>query len=92
MKKSYHINILGQNLSVMHDSGDDYVAEVIRYVSDKVQAIQKGATGSSPLTVAILAALDIADDYFMLKNTNHMVYNQLEDKSESLIRLLNEVR
>lgn len=92
MRKSFNITILGQNLSVMHDSGDDYVTEVVRYVSDKVQEIQRGTAGASALTVAILAALNVADDYFKLKNTNDVIYSQLEDKSENLIRLLNDVK
>ncbi len=92
MRKSYNITILGQNLSVMHDSGDAYVAEVFRYVVDKVQETQKGTAGASAVTVAILTALNIADDYFNLRNANDMIYNQLENKSENLIRLLNDIR
>ncbi len=92
MRKRFNITILGQNISVMHDSGDDYVTEVVRYVSDKVQEIQTRTAGASALTVAILAALNVADDYYKLKNANDMICSQLEDKSDNLIRLLNDLR
>ncbi|MDZ4164255.1 MAG: cell division protein ZapA [Smithellaceae bacterium] len=92
MRKSFNIRILGQNLAVKHDSGDDYVTNVVQYVTGKVQEVQKTAGGVSALTVAILAALNIADDYFKLQETNDAVCNQLEDKSEDLIKLLDEIR
>lgn len=44
------------------------------------------------MTVAILAALNVADDYYKLKNANDMICSQLEDKSDNLIRLLNDLR
>jgi cell division protein ZapA (FtsZ GTPase activity inhibitor) len=44
------------------------------------------------LQVAILAALNIADDYFNLKGAKEDIYHQMESKSEQLIHLINEIR
>ena len=65
MNKRFEFNILGQQLSVVSDSGDEHVANVIRYVGSKVEEVQKSA-GSNTLTVAILAALNIADEYLQI--------------------------
>lgn len=92
MRKSFQIRILEQNLSVMHDSGDDHVTNVVQYVTGKVQEVQRSASGVSALTIAILAALNIADDYFKLQQTSDAICHRLEDKSEDLISLLDNVR
>jgi len=41
--------------------------------------------------VAILTALNIADEYFKLKGENERIVKQLEARSENLIHLINEL-
>ncbi|MBW6485984.1 MAG: cell division protein ZapA [Syntrophobacterales bacterium] len=91
VNKRFEFNILGQQLSVVSDSGDEHVANVIRYVGSKVEEVQKSA-GSNTLTVAILAALNIADEYLQIAEKNEHIYENLESKAEQLIRSINETR
>jgi cell division protein ZapA (FtsZ GTPase activity inhibitor) len=44
------------------------------------------------LNVAILAALNIADELFKSKAVEESKYHQLENRSERLINLINEVK
>lgn len=90
MGKSFEFNILGQKLSLVSDSGDEHVANVIRYVSAKMAEAGKLA-GSNSLSVAILAALNIADECLQLREKNEHIYNNLETKAEQLIRSINEI-
>lgn len=92
MKKQYQIRVLGQDISVLSDSGDEHVGAVVSYVNDKVAFIQKNTKAIGVLQVAILAALNIADDYFMLKGAKEDICQQMERKSEQLIDLINEMR
>ncbi len=66
MKKRFEVRILGQELSVISDSGDEHVASVIRFVSDKVEEAGKAAGSKNALNIAILAALNIADEYLQM--------------------------
>ena len=91
MKKSFHIRILGQELSVLSDSGDEHVANVVKYVSDKVEEMRKHSDQYNILSVAILTALNIADEYMKFRSVEENIYNQLERRSEKLISLINEV-
>ena len=91
MKKSFHIRILGQELSVLSDSGDEHVANVVKYVSDKVEEMKKHSDHYNILSVAILTALNIADEYMKFRSVEENIYNQLESRSEKLISLINEV-
>ena len=58
-------------------------------------AIRRSQTRDSGLAaavgVAVLAALNIADDFFQLREARDNIYNQMEMKSESLIQLINEI-
>ena len=92
MKKRFEVRILGQELSVMSDSGDEHVAEVIRYVSEKVEAAGKASGTKNTLNIAILAALNIADEYLRIRGVREDVYSQLESRSEQLIHLINDIR
>jgi cell division protein ZapA len=92
LKKRFEVKILGQELSVMSDSGDEHVADVIRYVSEKVEAAGKASGTKNTLNIAILAALNIADEYLRIRGVKEDVYSQLESRSEQLIHLINDIR
>jgi cell division protein ZapA (FtsZ GTPase activity inhibitor) len=89
LKKRFEVRMLGRELSVISDSGDEHVAGVIRYVSGKVEEAEK-ATGRNALDIAILAALNIADEYLQIMGVRENIHNQLENRAEQLIRLIND--
>ena len=92
MKKRYEVRILGQDLSVISDSGDEHVENVIRYVSEKVEEAGKAAGSKNALNLAILTALNIADEYLRMMGVKENSYSQLESRSEQLIHLINDIR
>ena len=92
MKKRFEVRILGQDLSVISDSGDEHVENVIRYVSEKVEEAGKAAGSKNAVNIAILAALNIADEYLRMMGVKENSYSQLESRSEQLIHLINDIR
>ena len=88
MKKNYHINILGQELSVLSDADDEHVANVIQLVTEKMEDVLKSANNLKALDVAILAALNVAEDLLKLRGVNKELCDQLESRSEKLIQLI----
>ena len=88
MKKNYNINILGQELSVLSDADDEHVAKVIQLVTEKMAEILKSANNLKALDVAILAALNVAEDLLKLRGVNKELCDQLESRSEKLIQLI----
>ncbi len=92
MKKRFDVRILGQDLSVVSDSGDEHVANVVGYVNEKVQAAGKSVANRDALNIVILAALNIADEYLQMAGTEENIYSQLENRSERLIHLINDIR
>ncbi len=91
MKKRFNIKVLGQEFSVLSDSGDDHQVEhVVEYVNGKADEIAKTAKNATTLNLAILVALNIADEFFRLKGEKDQVFNQLENKSDKLINFIDE--
>lgn len=90
MKKRFSIRILGQELSVLSDARDGHVADVERYVSDKIEEVKKTSADQTTLNIIILAALNIADEYLRLKGEKEDFYKELEIKSEKLIQFIEE--
>jgi cell division protein ZapA len=91
LKRSFHIEILGQKLTVISDSDEKAVAGVVQYVNDKVDEISKGGNNLNTLTIAVLAALNIADELFKAKGENNLISQQLENRTQELIDLIDRV-
>ena len=90
MKNSYNIIILGQELSVVSDSEDDQVAEVVQFLNKKVDEILHSGNGLKTLNVAILAALNISEELIKLRGVNRELCDQLENRAEKLIQLIED--
>jgi len=88
LKKRYEIEIFGQELAVLSDAEDEQVANVVRYVNKKMEDIVRANDGLRTLDVAILAALNISEDYLKLKGVNQDLCDQLQHRSEKLIQLI----
>lgn len=90
MKKNYKINILGQELSVLSDADEEHVLSVIRLVTDKVEAVSGAGNNLKTLDVAILTALNVAEELVKLRGVNKELCDQLESRSEKLIQLIDD--
>jgi len=88
LKKRYDIKILGQELAVLSDAEDEQVANVVQFVNDKMQDIVQSGDGLRTVDVAILAALNITEDFLKLKGVNKDLCEQLTRRSEKLIQLI----
>lgn len=88
MKKRYDIKILGQELAVLSDAEDEQVNSIVRFVNDKMAEIMQSSDGLRTLDVAILAALNISEEFLKLKGVNQDLCDHLEQRSEQLIQLI----
>ena len=83
------VEIFGQEYNVKSDEGEERVRKITEYVNQKIKEISESAKTVSLVNVAILTALNIANDYFeVVENQNH--YNHtIEVKSGQLIEMIN---
>ncbi|MGQ9844312.1 MAG: cell division protein ZapA [Spirochaetota bacterium] len=84
------VTIMGQIYTIEGDASSDYIARVADYVSSKMEDVASGLTNASPLQIAILAALNIADELFQVKESEYMVTDEIREKTNMLISMLDE--
>lgn len=90
MKKSYKIRILEQELSVLSDAEDEQVANVVQFVNKKIDEVLLSRDDLKTLSVAILAALNISEEFLKLEVVNKELCDQLESRVEKLIQLIKD--
>ncbi|HUL38454.1 MAG TPA: cell division protein ZapA [Thermodesulfobacteriota bacterium] len=79
------IKIFGQTYTVKTDAEEEYIKEVAKYVNDKMEEVLKKTKTVSTLNVAILTALNIADDLIKEKERRKALLREIETKSKDLV-------
>ncbi len=88
MKKAVEVSIMGQKFMVRSESDEDYIQQVSGYVDKKIGEIQQNTKSVSSVNVALLAAMNIADEYFKFKNTRQGALERVEKKIKDMIELI----
>ena len=89
MKTSVKVEILGREYSIRSDEEEGRVREIAAYVGQKMQVVAEGTKTVSTLDIAILAAMDIANEYFKASEGKDRLAHMIESKSNQLIELIN---
>ncbi len=84
MKKPVDVEIMGQKLVLRSDAEEGYVRRVAGYVDDKMHEVIKGTQIVGKGNVAVLAALNIADDYHRLKERYDEMLDRMDHWSKRL--------
>jgi cell division protein ZapA len=90
MKKAVDVEIMGQKFTVSSDAEESYVRRVAGYVDGKMEEVLKTTRPSAKFNVAMLAALNIADEYHRLKERYETVLDRLDHLSRRLSTTLTE--
>jgi cell division protein ZapA len=79
------IKVFGQTYTVKTDAEEDYIQAVAKYVNGKMDEVLKKTKSVSTLNVAILTALNIADDLLKEKEKRVALLQEVEAKSKDLV-------
>jgi cell division protein ZapA len=90
MKRSVEIEIMGERLTLRTDADESYVKNVAGYVDKKMQEVQKSTRPSAKSSIAMLAALNIADEYQKLKDHYDSVTQRLDRLLQKVINITEE--
>ncbi|MDZ7344144.1 MAG: cell division protein ZapA [candidate division KSB1 bacterium] len=84
------MNIYGAEYPIKGDVDVDYIRQVAEYVDRKMREVDQTTAAKSSLKVAILAALNIADELFHEREEKTGLVRTFEAKVDQLSRLINE--
>ncbi|EDM78920.1 hypothetical protein PPSIR1_03588 [Plesiocystis pacifica SIR-1] len=90
MKQSVSVEIAGQTLSIRSDEGPEYVQELADYVDAHLRELSGGRRTYSVQRMALLVAMQIADELFREKDLRARYRARVEARLESLERVLDE--
>jgi cell division protein ZapA len=85
------VRIRNAEYLVQSEDNEEQVQRIADYVNDKLKDIEEGAEGLSEKRTAILAALDIAGDYFQILKDKEDMLASLRQRTQSLIRSIDSV-
>lgn len=87
---SVEVNILGQKYIIKGDAPPEYIRQLAEIVDQKLKEVYLNVPNITPLKAAILAALNIADEFQKLKAQYDNITQELkniEDKTDNIIKL-----
>ena len=84
------VTLLGRKIHLRAEGNEEYIRQVAQYVEERMDQAQ-ATSQSSTLNVAILAALNIADDYFKSMGKQKETNSQVERQCIDLINYIDSV-
>ena len=85
------VEIHGQRYPIRSTLDPEYVARLAAYVDEKIRAAADSTPTGDSLRLAIIAALNIADELFRARDVNSLRDGELAERAGELERLLDRV-
>lgn len=90
------VEIMGRNYTLKGDVDPEYMVSLAGYVDDKLKELRDMAPDTDQTRLALLVALNIADEYFQAKKQNEFLpgpeereaQSRIEEKTKYMISLL----
>jgi len=87
--KDSEVVIFGTTYAIKGDADPDYVRRLAEYVDEKMRAVaEKAPEGVPTHKIAVLAAMNIADELNKAKKRHQEVESMVRDKTGDLFELL----
>ena len=88
MPRPVTIRVMDREYSVESDLGDEELRDIARYVDGKIREVVAITRNASTQNLAILAALNIARDYYLERSEADKLKAEFDEKCEALIRAI----
>ena len=82
--RTVNVEIMGQNLIVASDDDDSWIRSVAETVDEKIKHIRSTSRAVNSINVAILAALNFADELERLKREHKELVEHIDALSKRL--------
>jgi len=84
MGKTFHTEILGQKLPLKSDLPEENLKEISIYVEAVARRVKSRFTTVDSLRVAIITAMNIAEEFWNYRKQKEETFSLLEKKIEAL--------
>ncbi|MBN1500500.1 MAG: cell division protein ZapA [Spirochaetes bacterium] len=84
------VEIFGNIYNIQGEAPPEYINKLAQYVDNKMSEVSRSLPSENVLHTAILAALNIADEYFQLKEIDEHADSVILKRANALISMLEE--
>ena len=88
MKRSVTVQIAGVKYALKTEEDDRWVKQVAAFVDGKIREVQKHTRTVDTQAVAVLSALQIAEELFNERRETGELRKKIREKSQSLLDVL----
>ena len=90
--KMISVNIYGQDYMLKSEADQNYINRIADFVEEKMKEIEETGldSNSQQLKIAVLAAMNIADELLQAKDSRNKVTSSIESKGNSFIEYIDE--
>jgi cell division protein ZapA len=85
------VEIAGQRYPIRSSLDPEYVARLATYVDDKMRAAADTSPSGDSMRLAVIAALNVADELFRCRDANRARDGELAERAQELERLVDRV-
>lgn len=90
MAKTIKVEIYDQFYNLRGDLDEDYVKELARYIDEKMRTVAEATRTVDSMRVAVLAALNIADELHALRARHTGLESDLRARTERCLTLVEQ--
>ena len=84
-RRALELELFGQRLSVVSDSDPELVREVVDFVNRRMETIRDGAQRVGTDQIALLAALNIAEELFEERKKGSALRRNVRERARDLL-------
>jgi cell division protein ZapA len=88
VSSSVKVSVAGQKISLRTDAKPKYVQELASYVTQKIEEVKVGGRTATTQSLALLAAMQIADELYQLRRSQEQLKRQVRERTERILRHL----
>ncbi len=89
-KSEVTVTVQNVELVIRTDKSPEYVEELAEFVDERIKKISQNTPFVSSLKVSFVAAIDMANELFELRQKNKEIEDTVKNKTEELVGLLEE--
>ena len=91
VKRSVTVEVAGQKLTLRTGAGEEYLHALAAFVNEKIAEVKNSTRTFSTHALAILAALNIADELFQAREQKDDLKRRVREKAQRIGELLDKV-
>jgi cell division protein ZapA len=91
MDTKIQVEIYGQTYQIKAGADPEYIKNIAKYVDLKMREISSATPTVDSLKIAVLAALNITDEFYQLKMKQQDADRELERRTERINQILNSI-